>query len=205
MSRGRRDAGEQTAASDRDDDRVEIGHLLEDLGHQGARAGGDERMVVGVRGQRTGGLDEFLACGGRLGEFGTDQLHSRTIRSQPFDLHARRGGRQEHGRRYTGGTCRPCAGESGVAARCDRHSRLGEGAFGKVSLDEVLRTAGLERAGVLHELEGEDYSVVPLLGDRDRTDLPGDPGRRGFDVGIREGSRVRVVWQGHLISLCESC
>lgn len=152
--RGGGDPGEQPAAADRDHHRVQTGQGRADLVEQGSGARRDERMVVRVAGQRPARGGELPAG---VEGFGVPLAHEPyvgPVAPQPLHLHARGGGRQEHGGGHGFGAGRPGAGEAGVATGGDGDPGGGEGPGGAVGGEEVAGTAGLEGAGVLEVLQG---------------------------------------------------
>ena len=70
------DAGEQAAAADGHDDRVDVGRLLEDLERHRALAGHHVGVVERMDEREPVALRELPACAARLGQVGAVQHHA---------------------------------------------------------------------------------------------------------------------------------
>ena len=99
-ARGDGVAGDKTAAADRDDERLEIGRVLQHFQRNGALAGDDVRIVVRMH------PDQIALGGDRLGpclrfhkRLAVQHDH-RAQRLGGFDFHERRRLRHDDGRRY---------------------------------------------------------------------------------------------------------
>ena len=175
----RRRASDEPAATDGDEDRVEVGCLLLQLVRDGAGAEQGLDLVVGVHRHRAGGGDPSLAGGERVGvELAFDD-ELRTVAADLLEL----GGRGDRGHEDGGADAQPAgrAGHRGavVAARCG-----GDAGGGNLPEEQVgERAARLERAGVLAQLELEDQAdrrveaevVAAGFDDRGAADVGRDP------------------------------
>ncbi len=207
-------AREQSAAPNSHHQGVQARELPVDLLQQGASPRCDQRMVVGVRGQRAGRGGELLTRGQRLGVLQPDQPYLGAVPAQPGNLHRRRGVGKEHRRADPVLSGRPGARHPRVATGSDRHARVRQGARLTVRHSEVRGAASLERTGVLHELQRQPQLVrrgpITAAGalnhadihpsSHDRANPPRDPTRCRLDIAVRQSLHVtapRTRVRGH--------
>src|SRR4249919_1084564 len=191
-----RNAGHQAAATDRDDDRVNLTDLLQKFERERALPGADLRLVVGMAEQRPGLGRPLRRRLVRLGVFDAVLDHSGAKLVQLVDLHRRRGCRYVDLGRHVKLLGRVRDGGPGIATRSSDHA-LGWKAFGLgCSKDAVKHPARLERARVLHELQLQPYGPSGGVAGRidvghwGATDPPGDPAGRGLNVAATNHCRV---------------
>jgi hypothetical protein len=178
---GRDHAGDQAAAADRDEHRVEAGRdLVEQFQAEGAVAGHHARVVVGVAEQRArrGGVDRGRRE--RLGVLVADLDDPGAQLAQLGDLDGGSGHRHEDlgGDAQLAGRVRRREARVSAGGRDDagrRQRRSGQ--------DLVDHAAGLERAGVLGLLELEpEVAVGPHHGGLAHAPLE-KPRRRPYVIG----------------------
>ena len=146
----KRDAGGEPASADRDDHRLEVGNLLQEL--QTDRSLSRDHLLVleGVEEGRVLGLGVVERGGERLLERLAVQLRLRTVVPRRFDLRHRRVVRHEDAREHAGLARRP-GNRLAVVARA-RGDDAGGVLLRAQKRDLVDRAADLESAGALEVL-----------------------------------------------------
>ncbi len=192
------DAGEQPAAADGDDDRVEVRRLLEDFERHRALAGDDVGVVERVQERELVAARDFLRAGARFAEIGPFQHHRGAELAAIGHLDQRRELRHHHGHRdpqqraVIGDALRVVARRGGDDAATARLRRQPQ--------QRIARAALLEAAGALQVIELAENVRAGELRQRDRFDArrqvhaAGDPRARRLDVGEgQHGGDSRIV------------
>ena len=171
------DTGDQAAATDRHEDRVQPAWVLtQDFHGHGALAGDGVRVVIRVDIDEALFVDQLQRVGQRLGERIAMQHHLAATRTHAFDLDLR-GGLGHHDR----GLDAQLAGRQGqalgmVASRSGDHTA---GQFFRAQLRQlVVRPTDLEREHRLQVFTLEQNLVAQAL-----AQLPGAL-QRGFDSDV---------------------
>ncbi|MCY1439036.1 hypothetical protein D9M71_552550 [compost metagenome] len=153
------DAGDQAAATDRHEDRIQLARLLaEDLHGHGALAGDHVRVVERRHEGRAFAVGQLQGMGQGVGEAFAVQHHLATARTHAFNLEFRGSGRHNDGGAHAQLASRQGDTLGMVAGRSGDHPAL---ALGRAQATEAgIGTADLEGKGRLQVFALEQHLVA---------------------------------------------
>ncbi len=202
---------DEPTATDRHDQRVDLGVVGQQLEGHGALAGHDGGVVVGVD-QRAalGGLDP-TGLGGGAGEVGAGQHHAGAEHLGAVDLHERGGGRH-HDRGVDAEPHGVSGNGLGVVAGGHRHHarhlRARRRVLGHQEGEAVGRAALLERRGELQVLVLEDdrqaHHVAEGLGPGAGRPLDGTGDALGGGLDVGQGDGVGGAHRGRRLMVAST-